>query len=85
MKNLITIDKLENSAKPCIDPLTRKIAVNKLNEDIMEIVTNATSNEVKDVLLRVKTDENYDKNVKSLNYADANHLKDTVNFLRGLN
>ena len=42
------------------------MSLKAVNEDLMELVQNAPSNEVKENLLRIKTDETYDKNVKNL-------------------
>ena len=53
-----------------------------VNEDLMELVQNAPSNEVKENLLRIKTDETYDKNVKNLWDPEVPALKDVLIYLR---
>ena len=50
-KNLMMFDKLEEQAKPILNAEQRKISQHRLKEDIMEIVTSAVTNEVKDVIL----------------------------------
>ena len=61
-----------------MDTVRRKIPADKMTEELIELSVTSKTNEIKDTILRIKIDDNYDRNVKTLNGTDVNILKDTL-------
>ena len=83
VKNIL-LEKMDHGRKPNMNILRRGVSQAKLTESLMEIILNVNKTEIKDVLLRVKIEDSYDKNVKSLGPVDANVLKETLVTLRDI-
>ena len=71
-------EKMDYRRKPNLSHQIRDVPLNVVNEYLMEIVIDATSNEIKETLLKVKVDKSYDKNIKNLGGPEVDTLKDVV-------
>ena len=78
----LKFEKSEIRRKPNLFHECRGVSLKDFNEDLMGLVMDSTNNDIKDTILRIKTDKTYDKYMKNLNEPDVNILRDVLVYLR---
>ena len=63
---------------------TRRNYKQTLQDDLHQILIEARSENVKEVLLKIDVDVNYDKNSKAITLGEVKDLYDTLEFLRSI-
>ena len=76
-KPTMTVDKMDFRKKPQYSSKSRQVQEDIMNQEFMEVILETSNNDIKELLLKLKIEHNYDKNVKSFNDYDIHILKET--------